>query len=80
MDWPYTNRLAKEDLVVDQFIMGIDNHELNIQVPAHGHRHVEDNLGVALSLEAIHKEDVRACSPSSDWSVKEFSCQMRHVL
>ncbi len=44
---------AKEESVVDQFQMGMDSHELNVQVAAHGHHKVEDVLQVARSLEAV---------------------------
>ncbi len=51
---------AKEELVVDQFLLGMDNHELSVQVAAHGHRHVEDVLRLARSLEAVHEEERHA--------------------
>ncbi len=44
MAWPIMDSLAKDELVVDKFLMGIDGHELNIQVAAHEHRCVEDVL------------------------------------
>ncbi len=48
---------AKEELVVDQFLLGMDNHELSVQVAAHGHRHTEDVLRLARSSEAVHEEE-----------------------
>ncbi len=48
---------AKEELVVDQFLLGMDNHKLSVQVDAHGHRHTEDVLRLARSLEAVHEEE-----------------------
>ena len=42
MAWPFMDGQAKEELVVDQFLLGMDNHELSVQVAAHGHRHIED--------------------------------------
>ncbi len=35
---------AKEEMVVDQFLLGMDNHELSVQVAANGHRRMEDIL------------------------------------
>ncbi len=37
--------------------MGMDSHELNVQVAAYGHRRVDDVLWVARSLEAVHEEE-----------------------
>ncbi len=51
---------AKEELVVDQFLMGMENHELSVQVAAHGHRRMENVLRVARSLEAVHEEERHA--------------------
>ncbi len=51
---------AKEGLVVDQFLMGMESHELSVQVAAHGHRHMEDVLRVARSLEAVHEGERHA--------------------
>ncbi len=48
---------VKEELIVDQFLMGMDSHELNIQVAARDHRRVDDILRVAHSLEAVRKEE-----------------------
>ncbi len=41
---------------MDQFLMGMESHELSVQVAAHGHRRMEDTLRVARSLEAVHEE------------------------
>ncbi len=57
MAWPLMDHNAKEELIVDQFLMGMDSHELNVQVAAHGYRRVDDVLGDARSLEAVHEED-----------------------
>ncbi len=58
---------AKEELVVDQFLLGMENHELNVQVAEHVHRHILDVLRVAHSLEAVHEEEKHApwlCNPT----------------
>ncbi len=57
MAWPFMDSQAKEELVVDQFLLRMENHELNVQVAAHGHRRIEDMLRVARSLEAVHEEE-----------------------
>ncbi len=57
MAWPFMDHCAREELIVDQFLMGMDNHELNVQVAAHGHRRVDDILRVARSLEAVREEE-----------------------
>ncbi len=35
----------------------MDNHELSVQVAAHGHRGTEDVLRLARSLEAVNQEE-----------------------
>ena len=60
MAWPFMDGQAKEELVVDQFLMGMESHELSVQVAAHGHCHMEDMLHVARSLEAVHEEERHA--------------------
>ncbi len=57
MAWPFMDHYAKEELIVDQFLMGMDSHELNVQVAVHLHRRVDDVLRVARSLEAVHEEE-----------------------
>ncbi len=39
---PFMDYHAKEEMVVDQFLLGMGNHELSVQVAAHGHRRMED--------------------------------------
>ncbi len=48
---------AKEELVVDQFLMGMDSHEVNVQVAAHVHGRVDDVLRAARFLEAVQEEE-----------------------
>ena len=40
MAWPFMDHHAKEDLVVDQFLQGMDSHELSVQVTAPTCRHL----------------------------------------
>ena len=37
--------------------MGMDSHEPNVQVAAHGHHRVDDVLQVACSLEAVREKE-----------------------
>ncbi len=55
--WPFMDYHTMEEMVVDQFPLGMVNHELSVQVAAHGHRCVEDMLRVARSLEAVQEEE-----------------------
>ncbi len=55
--WPFMDYHAKEEVVVDQFFLGMGNHELSMQVAAHGHRLMEDILRVARSLEAVQEDE-----------------------
>ncbi len=68
MAWPFMDHDAKEDLVVDQLLQGMDSHELSDQVATSGCRHLETVLRIARSLEAVHEEKrhhSRGCKPSS---------------
>ncbi len=59
---------AKEDMVLDQFLQGMDSHELSVQVAASGCHCLETVLRVVQSLEAVHEEErhhSRGCKPSS---------------
>ncbi len=40
--WPFMDYHAKEKMVVDQFLLGMGNNELSVQVAADGHRRMED--------------------------------------
>ncbi len=55
--WSFMDYHANEEMVVDQFLLGMGNHELNLQVAAHGHRRMEDILRVARSLEAVQEDE-----------------------
>ncbi len=48
---------AENEMVDDQFLLGMGNHELSVQVAAHWHRRVEDILRVVRSPEAAQEED-----------------------
>ncbi len=40
--WPFMDYHAKQETVTNQFLLRMGNHELSVQVAAHGHRGVED--------------------------------------
>ena len=42
LEWPFMDCHAKEETVVYQFLLGMGNHELSVQVAAYGHRRMED--------------------------------------
>ncbi len=68
MAWPFMDHHAKEDLMVDQFLQGMDSHELSVQVATSGCRCLETVLRIARSLEAVHEEErhhSRGRKPSS---------------
>ncbi len=94
MTWPFMDHYAKEDMVVDQFLQGMDNRELSIQVAASGCR--QTVLCIQQSLEAVQKEErhhsqrhkpssqacfmsnERARSPDHKELVKEMLAQLAH--
>ncbi len=63
MAWPFMDGQAKEELVVHQFLLGMDNHEISMQVAAHGHRRREDLLRLARYLEVVHEEQRHVSHP-----------------
>ncbi len=68
MAWPFMDHHAKEDLVVDQFLQGMESHELSVQVATSRCRRLETVLCIAQSLEAVHEEErhhSRGRKPSS---------------
>ena len=71
MAWPFMDGQAKEELEVDQFLLGMDNHELSMQVAAHGHRRT-DVLRLARSLEAVHEEERHASCPQKPATQARF--------
>ena len=57
MAWPFLDPLAREEMVVDQFLTGLDNHELRVQVATSDVRRIEDLMRIARSLEAVEGEE-----------------------
>ncbi len=62
MAWPYLDPLAREEMVADQFLTSLDNHELRVQAATSDVRRIEDLMRIACSLEAVEGEEMgRSC-------------------
>ncbi len=59
MAWPFLDPLAREDMVADQFLTGLGNHALRVQVATSDVRRIEDLMRIARSLEAVEGEETR---------------------
>ncbi len=57
MAWPYLDPLAREEMVADQFLTGLDNHELRVQAATSDVRRIEDLMRIDRSLEAVEGEE-----------------------
>ncbi len=57
MAWPLLDLIARDEMVADQFLNGMDSHELRVQVAATGIRRIEDLMRVAQSLEAVENQE-----------------------
>ncbi len=55
--WLLLDMLARDEMVADQFLNGLDSHELCVQVAAMGVRRIEDLIHIARSLEAIEGQE-----------------------
>ncbi len=58
MVWPYLDPLAREEMVADQFLTGLDNHELRVQAATSDVRRIEDLMRIAHSLKAVEGEEM----------------------
>ncbi len=45
-------------MVADQFLTGLDNHELRVQVATSDVRQINDLMRIAQSLEAVEGEEM----------------------
>ncbi len=59
MAWPLLDPIARDKMVADQFLTGLDSHELRVQVAATGIRCIEDLMHVARLLEAVENQETR---------------------
>ncbi len=57
MAWPLLDPIARDEMVADQFLNGLDSHDLRIQVAATGIRRIEDLMRVTCSLEAVENQE-----------------------
>ncbi len=56
MAWPLLDPIARDEMVADQFLNGLDSHELRVQVAATGIRCIEDLMWVTRLLEAVEDQ------------------------
>ena len=64
MAWPLLDPIARDEMVADQFLNGLDSHELRVQVAATAIWRIEDLMRVARSLEAVENQEAghrRSC-------------------
>ncbi len=57
MVWPLLDPIARDEMVADQFLNGLDSHGLRVQVAATGIRRIEDLMCMARSLEAVENQE-----------------------
>ncbi len=57
MAWPLLDPLAREEMVTDQCLTGLDSHELRVQVATTGARRIEDPMRIAHPLEAVEGDE-----------------------
>ncbi len=60
-------------MVADQFLNGLDSHELRVQVAATGIRRIEDLMRMARSLEAVENQEVGHGRPRRGSTQARFS-------
>ncbi len=58
MAWPFLDPLAREEMVADQFLTGLDNHELRVQIATSDVRRIEYLIRIARSLEAVESKEM----------------------
>ncbi len=73
MAWPSLDPIARDEMVADQFLNGLDSHELRVQVAATGIRHIEDLMRVARSLKAVENQEARHGRPRWGSTQTRFS-------
>ncbi len=74
MVWPLLDSIARDEMVADQFLNGLDSHELLVQVAATGIRRFEDLMCVPRSLEAVDDQETghgRQCRGSTQTQFSE---------
>ncbi len=74
MAWPLLDPITRDEMVADQFLNGLDSHELRVQVAATGIRQIEDLMRVARSLEVVENQEAghgRSCRGSTQTRFSE---------
>ena len=57
MAWLLLDPIARDEMVGDQFLNGLDSHELRVQVAATVIQRIENLIHVARSLEAVENQE-----------------------
>ena len=73
MAWPLLDPIARDEMVADQFLNGLDSHELRVQVAATGIQRIEDLMRVARSLEAVENQEAGHGRPHRGPTQARFS-------
>ncbi len=73
MAWPLLDPIARDEMVADQFLNGLDSHELQVQVAATGIQPIEDLMPVARSLEAVENQEAGHRRPRRGSTQARFS-------
>ncbi len=73
MAWTLLDPIARDEMVADQFLNGLDSHDLRIQVAATGIRRIEDLMRVARSLEAVENLEAGHGRPRRGLNQARFS-------
>ena len=85
MAWPLLDPIARDEMVDNQFLNGLDSHELRVQVAATGIRRIKDLMRVARSLEALENQETghgrqRRGSTQTQFSEEEGLRQKQRAL
>ncbi len=73
MAWPLLDPIARDEMVADQFLIGLDSHDLCIQVAATGIQRIEDLMRVARSLEHVENQEAGRGRPRRGSNQTRFS-------
>ena len=73
MACPLLDPIARDEMVADQFLNGLDSHELRVQVAATGIRRIEALMRVARSLEVVENQEAGHGRPCRGSTQAQFS-------
>lgn len=77
---PYIEATVQEELITDQFLTGLDNHELCVHVATIGAQSSHDFLWIARSLEAVTEKTSRSQARNATthtWFITEEKLWLR---